>query len=51
MLGANSSLISVDVDPMSKPEGIEDVFSKIVLARAHYEAVGLGADYVNQFIR
>jgi len=39
------------VDPDGNPTGIEDVFTKIALARAHYEAVGLGADYVDQFIR
>ena len=31
--------------------GIEDVFSKIDKARAHYEKIGLGADFVDQFIR
>ena len=31
--------------------GVEDVFSKIAHCRAHYEKIGLGADYVNQFIR
>ena len=39
------------VDPQGKPEAVEDVFSKIELARAHFEKVGLGADYVNHFIR
>ena len=39
------------VDPDGNPTGIEDVFTKIALARAHYEAVGFGADYVDQFIR
>lgn len=29
----------------------EDVFTKIDMCRAHYEACGLGADYVDQFIR
>ncbi|KAF9885004.1 hypothetical protein FE257_000827 [Aspergillus nanangensis] len=41
--------IYVDVD--GKPEGVEDVFSKLKLARAHYEKVGLGADFATQFIR
>jgi 2,4'-dihydroxyacetophenone dioxygenase len=41
--------IYVDVD--GAPVGVEDVFSKITSARAHYERVGLGADFVNQFIR
>ncbi len=39
------------VDPWGKAEGFEDVFTKIELCRKHYEAVGLGADYVEQFIR
>ena len=39
------------VDPWGQQTGYEDVFSKIDLCRAHYTACGLGADYVNQFIR
>ena len=39
------------VDPDGNPTGIEDVFSKIAAARAHYESVGLGANFVDQFIR
>jgi 2,4'-dihydroxyacetophenone dioxygenase len=39
------------VDPDGNPTGVEDVFTKIAHARKHYEAIGLGADYVNQFIR
>jgi len=31
--------------------GYEDVFTKIDKCRAHYERVGLGADYGDQFIR
>ncbi len=31
--------------------GYEDVFTKIDMCRAHYEKVGLGAQYVDQFIR
>ena len=31
--------------------GYEDVHSKIDLCRKHYAAVGLGADFVDQFIR
>ncbi|KAJ9142954.1 ChrR Cupin-like domain family protein [Pleurostoma richardsiae] len=41
----------VYVDPDGKALGIEDVFSKLQSAREHYERVGLGADYANQFIR
>ncbi len=39
------------VDPDGNPLGVEDVFSKLQLARKHYEEVGLGADYANQFVR
>lgn len=39
------------VDPWGKPQGYEDVFTKIDNCRAHYEEVGLGGDYVDQFIR
>jgi hypothetical protein len=31
--------------------GMEDVFTKIEHCRKHYEKIGLGADYVDQFIR
>jgi 2,4'-dihydroxyacetophenone dioxygenase len=39
------------VDPDGIPVGVEDVFSKLEAAREHYESVGLGADFANQFIR
>ena len=38
-------------DPWGKGMGFEDVFTKIDMCRKHFEAVGLGADYANQFIR
>ena len=31
--------------------GYEDVFTKIDACREHYKAVGLGEDFVDQFIR
>jgi len=31
--------------------GYEDVFTKIDMCRAHYDQIGLGSDYVDQFIR
>ena len=43
--------VMVYVDPWGKVEGYEDVFTKIDMCRKHYEAVGLGADYVERFIR
>lgn len=39
------------VDPNGTPVGIEDVFSKLENARNHYEAVGLGAAFADQFVR
>ena len=39
------------VDPYGKTIGYEDVFTKIDMCRAHYAAVGLGEDFVDQFIR
>jgi quercetin dioxygenase-like cupin family protein len=39
------------VDAEGRNTGFEDVFTKIDLCRAHYAAVGLGADYVDQFVR
>jgi hypothetical protein len=39
------------VDPDGTPVAVEDVFSKLQLARDHFASVGLGADYADQFIR
>jgi 2,4'-dihydroxyacetophenone dioxygenase len=39
------------VDPDGRSLGVEDVFSKLAAARAHYRAVGLPTDYVDQFVR
>ncbi len=39
------------VDPWGNGVGYEDVFTKIENCRKHYEEVGLGANYVDQFIR
>ncbi len=41
----------VYLDEQNKHVGYEDVFTKIDMCRAHYESVGLGADYVDQFVR
>jgi 2,4'-dihydroxyacetophenone dioxygenase len=43
------AMIYVDAD--GRQTGYEDVFTKIDMCRAHYAAVGLGADYVEQFMR
>lgn len=39
------------VDPQGNALGVEDVFSKLQAAREHYEEVGLGAEFADQFIR
>jgi 2,4'-dihydroxyacetophenone dioxygenase len=39
------------VDPWGKAVGYEDVFTKIDMCRKHFAEAGLGADFVNQFIR
>ena len=39
------------VDPDGKVQGYEDVFTKIEMCKRHFEAVGLGATYVERFIR
>jgi 2,4'-dihydroxyacetophenone dioxygenase len=39
------------VDPDGNVRGVEDVFSKLRAARAHYRSIGLPADYVDQFVR
>lgn len=41
----------VYVDPDGNAVGYEDVFTKLEAARAHYERVGLGADYVDRYVR
>jgi 2,4'-dihydroxyacetophenone dioxygenase len=39
------------LDPAGRQIGYEDVFTKIDMCRAHYASTGLGAAYVDQFIR
>jgi 2,4'-dihydroxyacetophenone dioxygenase len=39
------------MDQKNTPIGYDDVHSKLRLAREHFDRVGLGADYVEQFIR
>ena len=34
-----------------RAEKVEDVFNKVKLAREHYEKVGLGNGFVDQFIK
>ena len=47
----NISGAMIYLDGEGRQTGYEDVFSKIEMCRAHYEAVGLGAAYVDQFVR
>ena len=47
----NISGCMVYLDKDNKQIGFEDVFTKIDMCRRHYAAVGLGADYVEQFVR
>lgn len=39
------------VDQAGALTGYDDVFTRIDAARAHYEAIGLGGDYVRRFVR
>lgn len=39
------------LDEQNRQTGYEDVHTKIAMCRRHYAEVGLGADFVNQFIR
>tara|TARA_B100001142_G_scaffold297741_1_gene320324 strand:- start:117 stop:629 length:513 start_codon:yes stop_codon:yes gene_type:complete len=39
------------IDEQGNPTGFDDVFTRIDLASAHYEKVGLGANYVKNFVR
>jgi 2,4'-dihydroxyacetophenone dioxygenase len=43
--------VMVYVDPWGKVTGYEDVFSKIEMCRKHYAEIGLGAGYIDQFVR
>jgi 2,4'-dihydroxyacetophenone dioxygenase len=47
----NISGAMIYLDQAGQQIGYEDVFSKIEMCRRHYGEVGLGADYVDQFIR
>jgi 2,4'-dihydroxyacetophenone dioxygenase len=39
------------VDPYGKALGYEDVFTKLENASRHYDAVGLGADFLKKIVR
>jgi 2,4'-dihydroxyacetophenone dioxygenase len=41
----------VYVDEQGAATGYEDVFTKIAMCRKHYEACGLGGEFVDQYVR
>jgi hypothetical protein len=41
----------VYLDDQGNTTGYEDVFTKIEMCRSYYASIGLGADYINQFVR
>jgi hypothetical protein len=47
----NISGAMIYLDAEDRTIGYEDVWTKIDLCRRHYAAVGLGAQYVDQFVR
>jgi quercetin dioxygenase-like cupin family protein len=47
----NNSGAMVYVDEQGRQTGYEDVFTKIEMCRRHYVEVGLGAGYIDQFVR
>jgi len=47
----NISGCMVYLDKDNKQVGFEDVFTKIDMCRKHYANVGLGEDFVDQFVR
>ena len=47
----NISGAMIYLDEAGRQVGYEDVFTKIEMCRAHYETSGLGAGYVEQFVR
>lgn len=49
LFNIHGAMVYLDAD--GKQTGYEDVFSKIAMCRAHYAENGLGAEYLDQFIR
>jgi 2,4'-dihydroxyacetophenone dioxygenase len=47
----NISGAMIYMDEEGRQTGYEDVFTKIEMCRKHYESVGLGEAYVDQFMR
>jgi hypothetical protein len=49
MFNVTGALLYCDED--GNVTGAEDVFDKLEMAKKHYESVGWGAEYVDQFVR
>ena len=49
LFNIHGAMVYLDAD--GKQVGYEDVFSKIAMCKAHYAENGLGAEYLDQFIR
>ena len=49
MFNVNGAMLYLNED--GETVGYEDVFTKINMCRSHYEEIGLGGDFVDQFIR
>lgn len=47
----NISGAMIYLDEEGRQTAYEDVFTKIEMCKAHYERVGLGAEYVDRFMR
>jgi len=47
----NISGAMIYLDAAGRQSGYEDVFTKIDMCRDHYAACGLGADYIDRFVR
>lgn len=49
MFNVNGAMVYLDEE--GNTVGYEDVFTKIEMCRSHYDKVGLGVNFVDQFVR
>ena len=49
MFNVNGAMLYLNDD--DETVGYEDVFTKINMCRSYYKEIGLGSDFVDQFIR
>ena len=49
MFNVNGAMLYLD--DKGDTVGYEDVFTKINMCRAHYDEIGLGAQFIDQFVR